>query len=90
MNGIQEVTGSIPVRSTNYKSLILNGLNRQPTSLIEPPIIGDPLCSGLLNRYVSDRAVDGAAVRVGLKEHAWKLNPVPLSDAHQHASTLIP
>jgi hypothetical protein len=24
-----------------------------------------------------------------LKEHAWKLNPVALNNAHQHASTLI-
>jgi hypothetical protein len=31
LNGIQEVTGSIPVRSTIYKSLILKYLNRTPT-----------------------------------------------------------
>ena len=36
LNGIQEVTGSIPVRSTISKSLILKTQNREPTSKIEP------------------------------------------------------
>jgi hypothetical protein len=31
------------VWSTNYKSFILNGLNGQPTLLIEPPVVGDPI-----------------------------------------------
>jgi hypothetical protein len=37
MNGIHEVTGSIPISSTISKLLILKTRNRQPTSAIEPP-----------------------------------------------------
>ena len=36
MNGIHEVTGSIPVWSTNSKLLILNERNRSPTPSVEP------------------------------------------------------
>jgi hypothetical protein len=36
MNGIHEVTGSIPVWSTNSKSLILKGRNYSATLLVEP------------------------------------------------------
>ena len=34
MNGIHEVTGSIPVWSTNSNSLILNDCDREPTPFV--------------------------------------------------------
>jgi hypothetical protein len=39
LNGIQEVTGSIPVRSTNSKRMILKGKDRLPRLSIEPALI---------------------------------------------------
>ena len=42
LHGIHEVTGSIPVWSTNSKLLILKDRNRQSTSLIEP-VARDPI-----------------------------------------------
>jgi|HubBroStandDraft_2_1064218.scaffolds.fasta_scaffold664120_2 hypothetical protein len=38
MNGIHEVTGSIPVWSTNFKSLILRDVIYEPTPLVEPTL----------------------------------------------------
>ena len=46
MNGIHEVTGSTPVRSTIPNSLILNDCNRPPTPQIQPPLT--LLCGGLV------------------------------------------
>ena len=43
MNGIHEVTGSIPVWSTNSKSLIPNGRNREPRPQFGPLVARCPL-----------------------------------------------
>jgi hypothetical protein len=61
MNGIHEVTGSIPVWSTNSKSFILNGRNHQPTSFIEPLVVAGPFVQRSVEPVHARRPVTGRA-----------------------------
>jgi len=66
MNGIHEVTGSIPVWSTNSKSLILNCLIAYPPRRSNRCdyfvlLLRRPLYSGLLNRCRAERDRDCGA-----------------------------